>query len=705
MVDVVVGSKKRLMEVQGDVMEITPLGAGQEVGRSCVLLKFKGKQIMFDCGIHPAYTGVASLPFFDHISDMSQIDLCLVTHFHLDHSGAVPYLIGRTDFKGRIFMTHPTKPICKLLWQDFSRVSRIAAEDHIYSRADIDQAMSVIERSTFHETVTLPCGISFTAYRAGHVLGAAMYVIEIAGIRVLYTGDFSCELDRHLPAAEIVPAPIHALIVESTYGVQAHEPREERERRFTQSVHEVVKQGGKCLLPVFALGRAQELLLLLEEFWDKNPEIQKVPIFYCTPMANKCLRIFETYTALCSDRVQEEANNCRNTWRSMKYVKNLADSGGPEWDNKVMAPGQACVVLAAPGMLQSGTSRELFEHWCSDRRNGIVLTGYSVGGTLANDLQSDPEVITLPDGRRLPLKCATRFISFSAHSDYGQTREFIAATRTPHVILVHGEQNLMRRLRDRLAVEFPHISCSNPQNTQTVELTFPSGKLLGEAVGAAATILEKPEISTSSLLLVEDSKIQGLSANSGVAGIGALVVTPEDLNQFANVSAIKAKFTQRIDGLPVPPSVECVDYVKSLVEDIFDDVQSFKNKLSVENGLVDIQAVGDTVWVSWFGSPQADVTADAISLVLLNARKEVAAVQPGAMKISKNVEAEKSVQMLSKLIEMNYGEIKNVDQQALLVQAFDGSAEVVVDVAGRTVTLVKGDAQSAKKLQDLVKAF
>jgi cleavage and polyadenylation specificity factor subunit 3 len=324
---------------------------------------------------------------------------------------------------------------------------------------------------------------------------------------------------------------------------------------------------------------------------------------------------------------------------------------------------------------------------------------------LANDLQSDPEVITLPDGRRLPLKCATRFISFSAHSDYGQTREFIAATRTPHVILVHGEQNLMRRLRDRLAVEFPHISCSNPQNTQTVELTFPSGKLLGEAVGAAATILEKPEISTSSLLLVEDSKIQGLSANSGVAGIGALVVTPEDLNQFANVSAIKAKFTQRIDGLPVPPSVECVDYVKSLVEDIFDDVQSFKNKLSVENGLVDIQAVGDTVWVSWFGSPQADVTADAISLVLLNARKEVAAVQPGAMKISKNVEAEKSVQMLSKLIEMNYGEIKNVDQQALLVQAFDGSAEVVVDVAGRTVTLVKGDAQSAKKLQDLVKAF
>ena len=708
------GSKKRLLEIQGDVMEITPLGAGQEVGRSCVVMKFRGKQVMFDCGIHPAFTGVASLPFFDHIPDMSAIDLCLVTHFHLDHSGAVPYLIGRTDFKGRIFMTHPTKPICKLLWQDFSRVSRIAAEDHIYSRADIDQAMTVIERSTFHETVTLPCGISFTAYRAGHVLGAAMYVVEIAGVRVLYTGDFSCEIDRHLPSAEIVPAPIHALIVESTYGVQSHEPRDERERRFTQSVHEIVKQGGKCLLPVFALGRAQELVLLLEEYWQQNPEIQRVPIYYCTPMANKCLRIFETYTALCSERVQEEANNCRNTWRSLKFVKNIADSSGPEWDNRIMAHNQPCVVLAAPGMLQSGTSRELFEHWCSDRRNGVLMTGYSVGGTLANDLQSDPEVITLPDGRRLPLKCSTKFISFSAHSDYGQTREFIAATQTPHVVLVHGEQNLMRRLRDRLTVEFPHISCSNPQNTQTVELSFPSGSLLGEAVGDAASLLSEAKLDSaggdaldigSSLLLVEDPNSHGLSANSGVVGVGGIVVTPGDLNQFSGISAVRAKFTQRIDGLPVPPQGTPAEYICSLISDLFDEIEVTKGRIVVSQGLVEILPVGNTAWISWMASPAADMTADAICLLLLNARKEGSSGQgPVRVQPTKNVEMQKLVRVVSKLVEMSFGQVKQVDGDRVAAESFDGQSDILVNVTSRVVTVTRGDPAAGQKLDALVQA-
>ena len=702
------GTKKRLMNVDGDVMEITPLGAGQEVGRSCVMLKFRGKQVMFDCGIHPAFTGMASLPFFDHVPDMSAVDLCLVTHFHLDHSGAVPYLIGRTDFKGRIFMTHPTKPICKLLWQDYSRVSRIAADDHIYSRSDIDSAMSVIERSTFHETVTLPCGIAFTAYRAGHVLGAAMYVVEIAGIRVLYTGDFSCEIDRHLPSAEIVPGPIHAVIVESTYGVQSHDPRPEREERFAHSVDEIVKHGGKCLLPVFALGRAQELVLLLEEYWAKSPHLHAVPIYYCTPMANKCLRIFETYTALCSERVQEEANNCRNTWRSLKYVKSLADSGGPEWEAKVVAPNSPCVVLAAPGMLQSGTSRELFESWCPDRRNGIIMTGYSVAGTLANDLMSEKDMIVLPDGRHLPLKCKTEFISFSAHSDYGQTREFIAATQTPHVILVHGEQNLMRRLRDRLALEFPNISCSNPQNTQTVELSFKSGQYFGEAVGEAAALLAKesgtlrklPAELTQSLLLVEDpSAGYGLSANSGITGVGGIVVTPNDMSQFVGVHAIRAKFTQRIDN--VPGGDNLIGTVHSAILSLFEDATVKGNKIFVSS--VELVVVGTTVWISWMAAPAADIVADSICLLLLNLKKlGVDGTESIRVESSGNFEKDKRMQIISKLVEINFGDILKTNGFVITAESFDGTAEITVNVD--TLQVTGGTAETRKAISHLIDA-
>ena len=103
-------------------LEIIPLGAGSEVGRSCILIKYKGKSILLDCGVHPGYTGLDSLPFFDRI-DPKEIDILLISHFHLDHAAAVPYFLKNTSFKGKIFMTPPTKAIFQLLLSDFVRIS------------------------------------------------------------------------------------------------------------------------------------------------------------------------------------------------------------------------------------------------------------------------------------------------------------------------------------------------------------------------------------------------------------------------------------------------------------------------------------------------------------------------------------------------------------------------------------------------------
>jgi len=135
-----------------DMLEIMPLGAGSEVGRSCVLAKYKGKSVMFDCGVHPGYSGIASLPYFDEV-DLSTVDAMLVTHFHLDHCAAVPFVVGHTNFRGRILMTHPTKAIFAMLMSDFVKLQKGGDSDALFVEKDVQAAMQRIEVIDFHQEV------------------------------------------------------------------------------------------------------------------------------------------------------------------------------------------------------------------------------------------------------------------------------------------------------------------------------------------------------------------------------------------------------------------------------------------------------------------------------------------------------------------------------------------------------------------------
>ena len=162
-------------------------------------------------------------------------------------------------------------------------------EEILYDEQDLKRCYDKIEAVDYHQQVELD-GIKFTAYNAGHVLGAAMFLIEIGGIKVLYTGDYSTEEDRHLMAAERPKTNMDVLVCESTYGVQCHEPRAQREHRFTSLVHGIVQRGGRCLIPVFALGRAQELLLILDEYWQTHPELHGIPIYYASALAKQCMK-------------------------------------------------------------------------------------------------------------------------------------------------------------------------------------------------------------------------------------------------------------------------------------------------------------------------------------------------------------------------------------------------------------------------------
>ncbi|EJW01455.1 hypothetical protein EDEG_00447 [Edhazardia aedis USNM 41457] len=430
-------------------LKITPLGAGNEVGRSCIHIEYKQTQLLLDIGIHPAFTGPCALPFLDVI-DLHKIDALFVTHFHLDHAGALPYLTEKTNFKGKIFMTHPTKSILKYLLNDYTKVVNASSNEDMYTEADLKNCYNKIFAIDYFQEIKIK-DIKVVSLNAGHVLGAAMFLLKIGSKKLLYTGDYSTEPDRHLKEAKC-PGKINFLITESTYGVQCHLPREEREKRFLNAVRDIIKRRGKVLLPVFALGRAQEILLILEEYWDNNEDLQNVPIYYASALARRCIGIYQQYSQ--SDK---------NVDFKFKYIRNINT-----FDDRNLP----CVVMASPGMLQSGLSRDLFEKWCEDKRNGVIIAGYCVQGTLAKEILNEPEEVEGIAGNKLKLNCSVDCISFSAHVDYLQNKEFITSCDPEVLFLVHGEFNEMNRLKNALKRdntfglrngEFLHIKIDEPR--------------------------------------------------------------------------------------------------------------------------------------------------------------------------------------------------------------------------------------------------
>eukprot|EP00794_Sanderia_malayensis_P017062 gene17062-18780_t len=578
---------------ESDLLKFTPLGSGQEVGRSCHILEFKGKKVMLDCGIHPGHTGLDSLPFIDEI-DPAEIDLLLISHFHLDHCGALPWFLEKTHFKGRVFMTHATKAIYRWLLSDYIKVSNISAEHMLYTEKDLEKSMDKIETLHFHQEKEVG-GVKFWCYNAGHVLGAAMFMMEIAGVKILYTGDFSRQEDRHLMAAEIPNVAPDVLIMESTYGTHIHENRDDRERRFTSTVHETINRGGRVLIPVFALGRAQELLLILDEYWTQHPELHDVPVYYASSLAKKCMAVYQTYIGAMNEKIRKQIN-VSNPF-VFKHISNLKsidqfDDIGPS------------VVMASPGMMQSGLSRELFETWCTDRRNGVIIAGYCVEGTLAKSLMKEPVEVETMSGQIVPRKMQISYISFSAHADYEQLSEFVNILKPPHIVLVHGEQNEMSRLKAAIIRDFDekgisHIQVYNPKNVQSVELHF-RGEKMAKVIGSLAA--EKPS---------QGKKVSGLLLKRG---FNYHIMAPNDLQNYTDLSTSSINQRQILSfKAPFSHIYDCLKTLAGNVDKV--DVQG-KAGLRVFDAITVIQDK-DNVVIEWSANPITDMYADCVLTVVL----------------------------------------------------------------------------------------
>ncbi|NXM03288.1 INT11 protein, partial [Tyrannus savana] len=480
-------------------------GAGQDVGRSCILVSIAGKNVMLDCGMHMGYNDDRRFPDFSYITQNGRLtdflDCVIISHFHLDHCGALPYFSEMVGYDGPIYMTHPTKAICPILLEDYRKITvDKKGETNFFTSQMIKDCMKKVVAVHLHQTVQVDEELEIKAYYAGHVLGAAMFQIKVGCESVVYTGDYNMTPDRHLGAAWIDKCRPDLLISESTYATTIRDSKRCRERDFLKKVHETVERGGKVLIPVFALGRAQELCILLETFWERMN--LKAPIYFSTGLTEKANHYYKLFITWTNQKIRKTFVQ-RNMFE-FKHIKAFdrafADNPGP------------MVVFATPGMLHAGQSLQIFRKWAGNEKNMVIMPGYCVQGTVGHKILSGQRKLEMEGRQILEVKMQVEYMSFSAHADAKGIMQLIRQAEPRNVLLVHGEAKKMEFLKQKIEQEF-HVSCYMPANGETTTIfTNPSipvdislGLLKREAAIGPVPDAKKPKLMHGTLLMKDNS--------------------------------------------------------------------------------------------------------------------------------------------------------------------------------------------------------
>eukprot|EP00794_Sanderia_malayensis_P015390 gene15390-16969_t len=510
--------------------EITavPLGAGQDVGRSCILVTIGGKNIMLDCGMHMGFSDSRKFPDFTYLAKTGPytqcIDALIISHFHLDHCGALPYFTEMCGYDGPIYMTHPTKAICPILLEDFRKISvERKGETNFFTSQMIKDCMKKVVAVNLHQTVQVDDDLELKAYYAGHVLGAAMFHVKVGSQSFVYTGDYNMTPDRHLGSAWIDKCRPDLLITESTYATTIRDSKRCREMDFLKKVHETIEKGGKVLIPVFALGRAQELCILLETFWDRMN--LSAPIYFSTGLTEKANHYYKLFITWTNQKIRSTFVQ-RNMFE-FKHIK--------PFDRAYIENPGPMVVFATPGMLHAGLSLQVFKKWAPDENNTVIMPGYCVAGTVGHKILSGQKKIELDKKTTIDVKLSVQHLSFSAHADASGIMQLIRQCEPANVMLVHGEAKKMEFLKQKVQQEFK-IDCFMPANGETAcvpivpKVTIEMSKSLlakrkssdtdDHGTKRTALVKKNNEIEVNGMLVMKDGSLQLLETDKVVRDFG-----------------------------------------------------------------------------------------------------------------------------------------------------------------------------------------
>lgn len=432
---------------------VTPLGGGREIGASCLLVEIAGRRILIDCGIHPGAARIDELGppgLADALS--GPIDAVFLTHAHNDHVGYVPALVRARHPALPIFATPQTAALLPPVWTDAVRLwtdrqrlaARFSGEDDEppeapFGPADVDAALAALRTVPFDSAGVLG-DLEYRMFPAGHVLGAAGVVLRAGERIVVISGDICDRAQASVGAADLDPVPTgpDLLVLESTYCRDEHPGRGQEVARFVQDVEDVVRSGGRVLVPVFGLGRAQEVAMILR---DRLPH---VPV-RIDGMARAISRIYEDQWRLGGRPQRILSGNIREV------------SGDRRLEAATFRRG---VVVTTSGMLTGGPAVQWARAVLPDPRSALFLCGYQDEDSpgrrllaLADEPHGRRQPLELADGGRVvrvPVQARVARYQLSAHADRPGLVSVIDRVRPAATMLVHGNRRDQAAFRSSL---------------------------------------------------------------------------------------------------------------------------------------------------------------------------------------------------------------------------------------------------------------
>jgi metallo-beta-lactamase family protein len=435
-------------------MRVDFLGAAGTVTGSRTLLSHADGRLLVDCGLFQGYKNLRLLNWEPPSFEPASLSAVVLTHAHVDHSGALPLLV-RQGFRGKVFATPATIALCNILLPDCGRLqeedaeylgrhrrSRHRSPQPLYTEDDAQRALRHLEPLEFGNALELKSGFRLRMQYAGHILGAASVEVTTDGTTVLFSGDLGRADDTLMLPPAPPGRPAH-LVLESTYGDRLHD-REDPQQVLGEVIRRTVARGGSVVIPAFAVGRAQSLLLAIHRL-KAGAAIPDVPVYLNSPMAIDMTALYRRYRMLHRLSVEECEGMCHvaSMVRTTEESKLLSASRTP------------AVIIAGSGMATGGRVLHHLKVLAPDARNTIVFAGFQAGGTRGARIVAGERSIRI-HGEEVAINAEVVSLpGMSAHADATQLLAWLATAEAPprRVYLNHGEPGPADILRGRIERE------------------------------------------------------------------------------------------------------------------------------------------------------------------------------------------------------------------------------------------------------------